>query len=152
MWHVWLWHSPLVYRNHRTAHQKPVRSAKPQNQTSSGPTGDSVLCLYMYAASYSFKSTGLFEAVVFFPIVSESGMTLLLEYPNLNYDFSNLLLNCSSALGSMHMLSKAVNEIKPYQKLSAVSQLFHLSLKQPWASVTWSLIFLFSGLHKAIFP
>lgn len=129
MWHVWLWHSPLVYRNHRTAHQKPVRSAKPQNQTSSGPTGDSVLCLYMYAASYSFKSTGLFEAVVFFPIVSESGMTLLLEYPNLNYDFSNLLLNCFSALGKMHMLSKAVNEIKPYQKLSAVSQLFHLSLK-----------------------
>lgn len=66
MWLVWPWCSPLVYGNHRTAHQKSVRSAKTKKCTCLGPTGDSFLCLC--TASHSFKSTGLFEAIVFPPL------------------------------------------------------------------------------------
>lgn len=39
-------------------------------------------------------------------------MTLLLEHPNTNFNFSNLPSSCASALGNMNTLAKAVNEIK----------------------------------------
>lgn len=51
------------------------------------------------------------------PLINESGMTLLLENPNMNCDFSNLLLTYASALSNMYILSKAANEIKLPQKL-----------------------------------
>lgn len=58
----------------------------------------------------SFTSTGLFAHDVFLPpLINESGMTRLLENPNMNCDFSNLLLSCASALSNMYILSQAVN-------------------------------------------
>lgn len=44
-------------------------------------------------------------------------MTVLLEYPNTNCDFSCLPLSCASALDNMYTLSKTVIEIKLSPKL-----------------------------------
>lgn len=123
---IWPWCWPLAYRNYRTAQEKSVGSAKPRKQTSSGLTGDSFPCLH--AASHSFTSTGLFADDIVSPrLINESGMTLLLEYSNMNCDFSNLPLSCAFALGNMYTLSKAVNEIKLSQKLVCSSLWINLS-------------------------
>lgn len=69
----------------------------------------------------SFTSTGLFAHNIISPSTykwdGHDYMTLLLENPDMNFDFSNLLLSCASALSNTYILSKAVNEIKLPQKL-----------------------------------
>lgn len=58
----------------------------------------------------SFTSTGLFAHDIISPSTYKwdrhDYMTLLLENPNMNFDFSNLLLSCASALRHIRIYSQ----------------------------------------------
>ena len=114
IWDVWPWRSPLAYRDYRTAQEK-----SDQLNARYKPAQDSLgtlSCICTLQAIVLHPQVCLLT-VLLFPLINESGMTLLLEYPNMNRDFSNFPLSCPSALGNMYMLSKAVNEIKLSPKL-----------------------------------